>query len=211
MVQYIPKIQLGADRFKLHRGPYKTPRFRIGQIVVDQIRGEVTIVGVTDGRIPWPIGKTKRAKTLVMFRGLAKALRAESATAICHWWGVTEQTVTKWRKALGVSPDTLGSRRLKSAYASHPDFQHVLDAAHATLKDPARGAKISAALKGKPIPPHVRMMLLAARLGSKASDETRQKMRESHRGKKMSDETRQRMRDAQRRRFHGGETQSIEQ
>ena len=209
-MQYTPKIDLGADRFRLHCGRYKTPRFRIGQTVIDAIRGEVTIVGITDGRIPWPIGKTKRAKTLVMFRGLAKALRNESNTAICHWWGVTDQTVTKWRNALGISSDTLGSRRLKSVYASHPEFQHVREAAQATLQDPERGAKISAALKGKPKPKHIREMLLAARLGSKASDETRQKMRESHRGKKMSDETRQRMRDAQRRRFHGGETQSIE-
>ena len=102
-MQYTPKIDLGADRFKLHRGPYKTPRFRIDQTVIDAIRGAVTIVGVTDGLIPWPIGKTKRAKTLVMFRGLANALRNESNTAICHWWGVTDQTVTKWRNALGIS------------------------------------------------------------------------------------------------------------
>ena len=178
--QYTPKIDLGADRFRLHRGPYKTPRFRLGQTVIDAIRGPVTIIGMTDGRIPWPIGKTKRAKTLVMFRGLAKALRAESATAICHWWGVTGQTVSKWRKALDISPDTPGSRKLRSAYGSHPHFQHVLDAAHATLQDPTRGAKISAALKGRPKPKHIREMLLAARVGGKASEETRQKMRDAH-------------------------------
>ena len=93
-MEYTPKINLGADRFKLHKGPYKTPRFRIGQTVVDASRGEVTIVGVTDGRIPWPIGKTKRAKTLVMFRGLANALRNESNTAICHWWGPVRRCET---------------------------------------------------------------------------------------------------------------------
>ena len=179
-MQYVPQIDLGEDRFKLHFGPYKTPRFRIGQTVLDQIRGEVRIVGITSGRIPWPIGQTKRAKTLVMFRSLVKALRNESAAAICHWWGITGQTVSAWRNALGIASRTVGSRKLRSAYGTHGEFQHVLEAAQATLKDPARGAKISAALKGRPKPKHIREMLVAARLGSKASEETRQKMREAH-------------------------------
>ena len=51
-VEYVPKIQLGEERFKLNFGPYTTPRFPIGQTVIDQIRGEVTIVGITDGLIP---------------------------------------------------------------------------------------------------------------------------------------------------------------
>ena len=31
-------------------GPYRTPRFRIGQRVEDERRGTVRIVGLTDGR-----------------------------------------------------------------------------------------------------------------------------------------------------------------
>ncbi len=38
-------------RYKLHFGPYRSPRFRLGAIIKDEIRGEVTIVGLTDGRI----------------------------------------------------------------------------------------------------------------------------------------------------------------
>ena len=144
-------------------------------------------MGITSDPIPWPIGQTKRAKTLVMFRDLAKALKKESATAICHWWGITEQTVTVWRKKLGISSGTLGSRKLRSAYGSHPEFRHVLEAAQAKLKDPARAAKISAALKGRPKPKHIREMLLAARLGRKASEETKQKMREAHQRRRAND------------------------
>ena len=44
-----------STRFKLHFGPYRTPRFRIGAVVEDEVRGEVTIVGLTGARIPWPI------------------------------------------------------------------------------------------------------------------------------------------------------------
>ena len=93
---------LPQDRFKLHFGPYRTPRFRYGSVVMDEARGEVVIVGVTAGKIPWPIGKRGRAKSPVLYSDLAKAVQREANVAVCHWWGITGQTVTKWRKALGV-------------------------------------------------------------------------------------------------------------
>ena len=40
------------DRFKLSFGPYRTPRFEYGDIVFCEMRGEVKIVGLTNGRIP---------------------------------------------------------------------------------------------------------------------------------------------------------------
>lgn len=44
-----------AIRYKLHFGPYKTPRFKLGAYVEDEISGEVRIVGVSDARISWPL------------------------------------------------------------------------------------------------------------------------------------------------------------
>jgi hypothetical protein len=51
---------------KLHYGPYKTPRFKIGATINCEVRGDVEIVRISDGRIPWPLGKPKgqRAVTL---------------------------------------------------------------------------------------------------------------------------------------------------
>lgn len=169
---------------------------------MDEVRGEVTIVGITDGKIPWPIGKTKRAKALVIFRGLAKAIRKESPTAISYWWGVSTQTVTAWRNGLGYKGRTIGQRRLRSAYGNHPKFAElVLAKAHETLKDPRRAAKISATLRGRPKSPAAIAKNRAAKLGKKPSAETREKMREAHLGKKLFAETRQRMSDAHRRRL----------
>jgi hypothetical protein len=37
-------------------GPYATPRFKYGRKVRCLMRGTVKIVGITDARIPWPIG-----------------------------------------------------------------------------------------------------------------------------------------------------------
>jgi hypothetical protein len=44
---------------------------------------------------------------------LARAVRTESAAAICYWWGVSEGVVWRWRKALGVTRwGTEGSKLL---------------------------------------------------------------------------------------------------
>jgi hypothetical protein len=55
------------ERFKLRYGPYKTPRFKYGKRVQDEWRGEVTIVGLSSGRIPWPMGKAGANKSLVVY------------------------------------------------------------------------------------------------------------------------------------------------
>ena len=75
-----------AERFRL-LGTYRTPRFRYGRKVLCAVRGEVTIVGLTDAPIPWPVGKRGRGRSLMAFKDLAKALRRESEQAICHSWG----------------------------------------------------------------------------------------------------------------------------
>ena len=62
-----------ADRVKLLFGPYRTPRFRPGRVVTDEVRDrDVVIVGVSDGRIPWPVGQPKgsRARSLIVFDAL---------------------------------------------------------------------------------------------------------------------------------------------
>jgi hypothetical protein len=109
-----------AERFHL-LGTYRTPCFRYGRKVLCEVRGEVTIVGLTDAPIPWPFGRRGRGRDLlVVYKGLAKAIRRESEQAICRWWGVCPTTVWKWRKALGVGIVTEGTSRLHSEYTKEP-------------------------------------------------------------------------------------------
>jgi hypothetical protein len=50
---------------------------------------------------------------------LARAVRHEAVTAICHHWRVTPGVVWRWRKALGIGrTDPEGSRRLIQAAAT---------------------------------------------------------------------------------------------
>ena len=100
-----------AERFRL-LGTYPTPRFRYGRKVVCEVRGEVIVAGMTDAPIPWPIGKRGRGRSLIVFKGLARAVRQESNQAVAYWWGVDPQTVSKWRRLLGVDRATPGTSRL---------------------------------------------------------------------------------------------------
>lgn len=77
-------------------GTYTTPKFKYGDAVMCEVRGEVFITGLTEGPIPWPVGKKPggRQRTFVVYEGLAEAIRRESATAICAAWGVSRQRLT---------------------------------------------------------------------------------------------------------------------
>src|SRR5919202_1919966 len=100
------------DRTRLLHGPYRPPRCRVGGVLLCEARGEVVVCGMTDARIPWPVGKRGRARSLVVCGGLARAVWREAAVAVCHWWGVSPVTVWKWRSALGVPQHNEGTLRL---------------------------------------------------------------------------------------------------
>jgi hypothetical protein len=68
-----------------HRfGPYRTPHFRYGRVVWCEVHGDVRIVGMSDPPIPWPIGQKGRARSLVVFGALGKAVRREAAVAVAR-------------------------------------------------------------------------------------------------------------------------------
>lgn len=175
-------------------GRYCTQRFRIGNFVECGMRGPVRIVGLTDAKIPWPIGQAagKGARGPVVYQGLERALRLESNVAICHWWGVTAQTVRKWRKALGIGPHTKGSLRLRAAYGADPERAAARAEGFRSADLTEARARMAETKRGVPRPASVKRKLRKANLGKKASPETRQKMREAaaRRRKKSPDEVR---------------------
>jgi hypothetical protein len=168
-----------ADRFKLHFGPYRTPRFKYGSIVQDEIRGEVKVVGLTDGRIQWPIGLRGRRKSLVMTGALTRAIRRESALSVAYWWGAGIRSVTKWRRALRVPANTDGTHRLRSKHGDSPVIRRSLRKAFLKSKTPACRAKVSATLKGRKMPERVIQAARALRLGRPWSAEIRLKVSET--------------------------------
>ena len=51
-----------------------------------QVCGEVIVTGMTEAPMSWPIGKVHQGRVLVVYKGLAKAIRRESNQAVCHCW-----------------------------------------------------------------------------------------------------------------------------
>jgi hypothetical protein len=170
-----------ARRHKLHFGPYRTPRFRLGQHVEDQRRGRVRIVAISDGRIAWPIAAGPGGLSLVLFGGLAGAVRRESAAAVCYSFGVGPIAVRKWRRALDVPRWNEGDLLLKAANGRANKV--ALAAMHATAQDPGRRAKIAAVKRGKSRPAHVKAALRKANLGGRATATTRAKMSATHKAR----------------------------
>jgi len=170
---------MSSAHYKL-LGTYRTPTFRYGQRVEDERRGEVRIVGLSAGRIPWPIGQTKRTKSLVLYRDLARAVRRESVVAIRHWWGVGANAVRRWRKALAVPYNNEGTTARRVAHGKGKANRPALAAMHAKAQDPDRRAKIGASRRGKPRPPEVIEALRKANIGRPLSAEHRRKMSEVH-------------------------------
>jgi hypothetical protein len=168
-------------RFKLHFGAYRTPRFRIGALVEDEIRGPVKIVKLTEAPIPWPIGKALDGRlAIVVYGGLAKAVRHESGIAVCHWWGTSWYNVNKWRRALDVPSNTEGTHRLRSAMTKTPEFRRYQKKAWALLSKPERRAAQSLRQTGMKMSEDARRNNSLAHMGMRHTLKSRRKMSETH-------------------------------
>jgi len=173
-----------AERFKLRFAKYRTPKFRYGSIVACAVRGPLRIVGLTNGRIPWPIGyppdKSGGRASLVVYKGLAKAVRVEASQAVQRWWGVGHATVWKWRRALDAPANTKGTSALRKLYGQEDWFQAAQRKAVSMANSPERRKKIAAAKRGKKLPKHLVAAMAQRQLGKTASPDTRKKMSKTH-------------------------------
>src|SRR5262245_31738084 len=86
---------LAALRF----GPYLTPVVAPGVVVECEVRGLVTVVGLADSPLPWPIGERDGQQQPIVFKSLARAIRQESPEAVAAAWGLDLATVRSWRAA----------------------------------------------------------------------------------------------------------------
>jgi hypothetical protein len=168
-----------ADRFKL-LGTYRTPRVRVRAVLSCEVRDcDVVVTGYTDARIPWPVGYPRErggSPAPVVYGALAQAVGRESNQAVCYWFGVTAQTVSKWRKALGVGLTNDGTHRLRSDYTREPWAVRARRKAVGKARDPDRRRKIAEARRGKKRPTHVVEAVRRAHLGWTHTPEARAKL-----------------------------------
>jgi hypothetical protein len=170
-------------RVKLLLGPYKPPRCLLGKKLFCEIRGWVPVRRISAGRIQWPQTVVGRSRAFILTGDLVKAVRHESNQAICHWWGVTPQTVTVWRKALDVPEHNEGTRRLFREWFPESIPPQKLAQARRNANSSSANAKKSAAKRGKMPPAHVMEALWRANRGRPLSAEHRRKLSAVHKAR----------------------------
>ncbi len=173
------------ERFKLLHGPYTPPRYQLGKVLFCEIRGWCVVKAVTRGRIPWPMvtPRGQSGLSIALCGDLVRAIKRESNLAVCHWWGVTPQTVSKWRKALGVDPTTEGTRRLRQEHYAESYTAETRAHSIAAMNTPEANAKKAAAKVGVPRPPEVVAKMRQNRRGIKHTAETRARMSAAHKAR----------------------------
>jgi hypothetical protein len=170
-----------TDRYRLLYGPYRTPTFRFRDAVICERRGEVAIVGLSGGRISWPVGERNGQKSLVLIGDLARAVRRESVAAVMYWWSASRWMVGQWRQALGVGALNEGTSALRGRVLLGEQGKRMRQLARAKDRDPIRRMKIAEARRGKARPPDVVEAMRQGNLGRTHSAEERRQRSESHR------------------------------
>lgn len=155
---------IDSERFKLLYGPYAPPNCRVGDKLLCEYRDrEVTIGGITDGRVPWPCARGPGPQGPILCGSLILAVRSESEIAVAYHWGVSTTTVKKWRRALEVPAVNNGTLALYISYG----FER--------LATPENKARTKAAMGSE----EVRAKIRASRIGRKLHPKTAAALREA--------------------------------
>lgn len=155
---------IDSERFKLLYGPYAPPNCRVGDKLLCEYRDrEVTIGGITDGRVPWPCARGPAPQGPILCGSLILAVRSESENAVAYHWGVSTTTVKKWRRALEVPAVNNGTLALYISYG----FER--------LATPENKARTKAAMGSE----EVRAKIRASRIGRKLHPKTAAALREA--------------------------------
>ena len=124
---------------------------------------EVTVGGITDGRIQWPFALGPGPQGPIVCGSLVRAVQKESEIAVAFHWGVSTTTVKKWRRALRVPAITNGTLSLYVSYG------------YERLTTPENKAKTKAASRR----PEVREKIRASRVGRPLHPNTAAALREA--------------------------------
>lgn len=99
------------EKVRFVGGPYAPPLVPIGGWLKCQIRGMVQVGGYTNALIPWPVA-VKHPRQMILCGDLLTALKTESRLAVCFHFGISPQSVSGYKKHLGIERLTAGGMRL---------------------------------------------------------------------------------------------------
>lgn len=152
---------------ELMGGPYKTPACREGGWVMDEVHGLVQVNGFSEGRLSWPTRKRPLGgpRALALTEELVRAIRLESAVAVSYWWGISTNTVRKFRRLLHVPRNTPGTIARHGVVAEPPPPEAGAKGRKKVATELAIRQRIADTQRGKHVSAEVRQKLSAAHKG----------------------------------------------
>ena len=79
-------------------GPYKSPKFRLGDKMPCEHRGREVVVGsISEANIQWPVHEGRGPRSPILCGDLICAVKTESEIAVAFHWRVSVATVSNWR------------------------------------------------------------------------------------------------------------------
>jgi hypothetical protein len=137
-------------RYRFLDGPYAAPACRVGRKLYCRFRRRwVKVDGLTDAPVMWPFTRRTGPRSLILCGDLVRAVRDESVAAVAAHCGVGRERVSRWRRALGVTQYTRGTRQLiRDTIPEKVDLARLAEARVASRTPEAR-ARMSATRKGR--------------------------------------------------------------
>lgn len=145
-------------------GPYALPRgFAIGDDIPCRSRDrKIEIRSITDAPVAWFNARRNGHYVLILCGDLVRAVKMESAAAVAHNWGVTNDTVSTWRRKLGVGKMTPGTKQVWQDLMPTRLTADAIERGQRKSRRKTSRAKMAAAKSGIPMYANTRKALLRA-------------------------------------------------
>lgn len=148
---------------ELIAGPYVAPSVNPGDVLFDEIDGDIEVGGYSGGRIAWPRRRKAGKHSLILHGDLVRAVRTESSEAVQYWFGVGASTVWKWRAALDVDRrNNAGTQKLYRDLAPSKLTHERSSRGRAAAAAPEAVERMAATKRGKPAHAETKAALLKA-------------------------------------------------
>ena len=148
----------------LRFGHYSMPNgIGVGDTINCAYRGrEVVIAGITDAPVQWFSIRNTGKPFVILCGDLIRAVQTESEAAIAHNWGVSDDTVRKWRRTLDVGRMTQGTTLVFRTLFESRIPEDVAERGRIKSKSEVARQKMISSKTGQPMHENTRKALLKA-------------------------------------------------
>lgn len=158
----IGNLQTGSSQLRF--GPYGLPRgLAVGDSVWCHYRRRNVVIGsISDAQMQWFQAGRGSGTGLIVCGDLVRAVQMESVSAVAHHWGICADTVSNWRRVLGVPRMNRGSKAVFQELFAGRLSDEQLARGRIRSKSKKSIDKMSMSKRGRPMHRNTRKALTAA-------------------------------------------------